>query len=55
MFGADPYDKGAVKVAGSAVPKYDVNAAMTAGIGLTPTARARVWCWTRRSRRTSVW
>ncbi|CAM5681949.1 Ribose transport system ATP-binding protein OS=Streptomyces violarus OX=67380 GN=FHS41_003759 PE=4 SV=1 [Streptomyces violarus] len=39
VFGADPYDKGAVKVAGSAVPKYDVNAAMTAGIGPIPEDR----------------
>ncbi|WP_030895876.1 MULTISPECIES: sugar ABC transporter ATP-binding protein [unclassified Streptomyces] len=39
VFGADPYDKGAVKVAGSDVPKYDVNAAMTAGMGLIPEDR----------------
>ncbi|MER6161044.1 sugar ABC transporter ATP-binding protein [Streptomyces sp. NPDC001868] len=39
VFGADPYDKGAVRVGGSAVPKDDVNAAMTAGIGLVPEDR----------------
>ncbi|MFD3620380.1 sugar ABC transporter ATP-binding protein [Streptomyces sp. NPDC058676] len=39
VFGADPYDKGAVKVSGASVPKYDVNAAMTAGIGLIPEDR----------------
>ncbi|MFM9693556.1 sugar ABC transporter ATP-binding protein [Streptomyces europaeiscabiei] len=39
VFGADPYDKGAVKVDGSRVPKDDVNAAMTAGIGLVPEDR----------------
>ncbi|MFF6780056.1 ATP-binding cassette domain-containing protein [Streptomyces sp. NPDC012510] len=39
VFGADPYDKGAVRVRGSAVPKDDVNAAMTAGIGLVPEDR----------------
>ncbi|KFF96580.1 sugar ABC transporter ATPase [Streptomyces scabiei] len=39
VFGADPYDKGAVKVDGARVPKDDVNAAMTAGIGLVPEDR----------------
>ncbi|MFD8004073.1 sugar ABC transporter ATP-binding protein [Streptomyces mirabilis] len=39
VFGADPYDKGAVKVAGSALRRHDVNAAMTAGIGLIPEDR----------------
>ncbi|MDH6215856.1 sugar ABC transporter ATP-binding protein [Streptomyces pseudovenezuelae] len=39
VFGADPYDKGAVKVSGSSVPRHDVNAAMTAGIGLVPEDR----------------
>ncbi|MFE7838264.1 sugar ABC transporter ATP-binding protein [Streptomyces sp. NPDC057474] len=39
VFGADPYDKGAVKVAGARVPKDDVSAAMTAGIGLVPEDR----------------
>ncbi|MDX3668985.1 sugar ABC transporter ATP-binding protein [Streptomyces europaeiscabiei] len=39
VFGADPYDKGAVRVDGARVPKDDVNAAMTAGIGLVPEDR----------------
>jgi ribose transport system ATP-binding protein len=39
LFGADPYDKGAVKVAGSALRRHDVNAAMEAGIGLVPEDR----------------
>jgi ribose transport system ATP-binding protein len=39
VFGADPYDKGAVKVGGAPVPKDDVNAAMAAGIGLVPEDR----------------
>lgn len=39
VFGADPYDKGAVKVAGSALRRHDVNAAMSAGIGLIPEDR----------------
>ncbi|MFD4408343.1 sugar ABC transporter ATP-binding protein [Streptomyces sp. NPDC058251] len=39
VFGADPYDKGAVKVAGSALRRHDVNAAMEAGIGLIPEDR----------------
>ncbi|WP_405894012.1 sugar ABC transporter ATP-binding protein [Streptomyces sp. NBC_00104] len=39
VFGADPYDKGAVKVAGAPVRRDDVNAAMTAGIGLVPEDR----------------
>ncbi|MHB9851321.1 sugar ABC transporter ATP-binding protein [Streptomyces krungchingensis] len=39
VFGADPYDKGAVKVAGAALRRHDVNAAMGAGIGLVPEDR----------------
>ena len=39
VFGADPYDKGAVKVSGAAVRRGDVNAAMAAGIGLVPEDR----------------
>ncbi|EPD60380.1 sugar ABC transporter ATP-binding protein [Streptomyces sp. HGB0020] len=39
VFGADPYDKGAVKVSGATVRRGDVNAAMAAGIGLVPEDR----------------
>ncbi|MFR0352722.1 sugar ABC transporter ATP-binding protein [Streptomyces sediminimaris] len=39
VFGADPYDRGAVKVSGAAVRRGDVNAAMAAGIGLVPEDR----------------
>ncbi|MFJ1606715.1 sugar ABC transporter ATP-binding protein [Streptomyces sp. NPDC088253] len=39
VFGADPYDKGAVKVAGCELRRHDVNAAMAAGIGLIPEDR----------------
>ena len=39
VFGADAYDKGTVKVSGAPIAKYDVNAAMTAGIGLVPEDR----------------
>ncbi|MFJ4929037.1 sugar ABC transporter ATP-binding protein [Streptomyces sp. NPDC088736] len=39
VFGADPYDKGAVKVAGAELRRHDVNAAMQAGIGLVPEDR----------------
>ncbi|MEU2860756.1 sugar ABC transporter ATP-binding protein [Streptomyces mirabilis] len=39
VFGADPYDKGTVKVAGSALRRHDVNASMAAGIGLIPEDR----------------
>ncbi|MEV5464002.1 sugar ABC transporter ATP-binding protein, partial [Streptomyces cellulosae] len=39
VFGADAYDKGSVKVAGTPIAKYDVNAAMTAGVGLIPEDR----------------
>ncbi|KPI01724.1 Monosaccharide-transporting ATPase [Actinobacteria bacterium OK074] len=39
VFGADPYDAGTVAVAGTAVPRHDVNAAMGAGIGLVPEDR----------------
>ncbi|MYW65918.1 ATP-binding cassette domain-containing protein [Streptomyces sp. SID8379] len=39
VFGADPYDKGSVEVAGAALARHDVNAAMAAGIGLVPEDR----------------
>ncbi|MFF3821006.1 sugar ABC transporter ATP-binding protein [Streptomyces bluensis] len=39
VFGADPYDKGLVKVAGAKLRRHDVNAAMRAGIGLVPEDR----------------
>nr|WP_203615438.1 sugar ABC transporter ATP-binding protein [Streptomyces sp. SID13726] len=39
VFGADPYDKGAVKVSGAALKGHDVGAAMAAGIGLIPEDR----------------
>ncbi|MER5515978.1 sugar ABC transporter ATP-binding protein [Streptomyces sp. NPDC002763] len=39
VFGADPYDKGAVQVSGTALKRHDVNAAMAAGIGLVPEDR----------------
>jgi ribose transport system ATP-binding protein len=39
VFGADPYDKGAVKVGGASLKGHDVNAAMAAGIGLIPEDR----------------
>ncbi|MEU1461646.1 sugar ABC transporter ATP-binding protein [Streptomyces sp. NPDC005727] len=39
VFGADRYDKGAVKVAGTALKGHDVNAAMGAGVGLIPEDR----------------
>lgn len=39
VFGADPYDKGAVKVSGAALKGHDVGAAMAAGIGLVPEDR----------------
>ncbi|GGZ73510.1 sugar ABC transporter ATP-binding protein [Streptomyces bluensis] len=39
VFGADPYDKGLVKVAGAELRRHDVNAAMRAGIGLVPEDR----------------
>ncbi|MEU0900316.1 sugar ABC transporter ATP-binding protein [Streptomyces massasporeus] len=39
VFGADAYDKGTVKVSGAPIAKSDVNAAMTAGIGLVPEDR----------------
>ncbi|MEU9183241.1 sugar ABC transporter ATP-binding protein [Streptomyces sp. NPDC048484] len=39
VFGADPYDRGSVAVAGERLPRHDVNAAMTAGIGLVPEDR----------------
>lgn len=39
VFGADPYDQGAVQVSGSDLRRHDVNAAVTAGIGLVPEDR----------------
>ncbi|MFJ4717054.1 sugar ABC transporter ATP-binding protein [Streptomyces sp. NPDC088785] len=39
VFGADPYDRGSVEVAGVALPRHDVNAAMAAGVGLVPEDR----------------
>jgi ribose transport system ATP-binding protein len=39
VFGADPYDDGTVKVGGNALRRFDVNAAMAAGIGLVPEDR----------------
>ncbi|MDO0927622.1 sugar ABC transporter ATP-binding protein [Streptomyces sp. TG1A-8] len=39
VFGADPYDEGAVKVSGTALKRHDVNAAMAAGVGLVPEDR----------------
>ncbi|MFE3559170.1 sugar ABC transporter ATP-binding protein [Streptomyces sp. NPDC059193] len=39
VFGADPYDSGGVKVAGTTIARHDINAAMTAGIGLIPEDR----------------
>ncbi|WP_051852665.1 sugar ABC transporter ATP-binding protein [Streptomyces aureocirculatus] len=39
VFGADPYDAGTVEVAGRALPRHDVYAAMRAGIGLVPEDR----------------
>ncbi|MDW8807813.1 sugar ABC transporter ATP-binding protein [Streptomyces scabiei] len=39
VFGADAYDRGAVRVGGSAVPGDDVGAALAAGIGLVPEDR----------------
>ncbi|MFE2940658.1 sugar ABC transporter ATP-binding protein [Streptomyces sp. NPDC059255] len=39
VFGADHYDTGTVRVAGTPLPRYDVGAAMAAGIGLVPEDR----------------
>ncbi|MFD7874082.1 sugar ABC transporter ATP-binding protein [Streptomyces sp. NPDC059766] len=39
VFGADPYDRGSVKVSGSVLRRHDVSAAMAAGIGLVPEDR----------------
>ncbi|MEU3789005.1 sugar ABC transporter ATP-binding protein [Streptomyces fructofermentans] len=39
VFGADPYDSGSVAVEGTRLPRHDVGAAMTAGIGLVPEDR----------------
>ncbi|MEV6961305.1 sugar ABC transporter ATP-binding protein [Streptomyces sp. NPDC051207] len=39
VFGADPYDRGAVRVGGRPLRRHDVNAAMAAGVGLVPEDR----------------
>ncbi|MEY6565243.1 sugar ABC transporter ATP-binding protein [Streptomyces sp. PGLac3x] len=39
VFGAAPYDRGSVEVLGRELPRHDVNAAMTAGLGLVPEDR----------------
>ncbi|MFD8704119.1 sugar ABC transporter ATP-binding protein [Kitasatospora sp. NPDC059648] len=39
VFGADPYDRGTVRVSGASLKRYDIGAAMTAGIGLVPEDR----------------
>ncbi|MFF4484921.1 sugar ABC transporter ATP-binding protein [Streptomyces sp. NPDC001544] len=39
VFGADPYDEGAVRVSGTELRRHDVPAAMAAGIGLVPEDR----------------
>ncbi|MDT0436009.1 MULTISPECIES: sugar ABC transporter ATP-binding protein [Streptomyces] len=39
VFGADPYDRGSVRVGGRELRRGDVNAAMAAGIGLVPEDR----------------
>ncbi|WP_405558232.1 sugar ABC transporter ATP-binding protein [Streptomyces canus] len=39
VFGADPYDRGAVQVSGAPLKGHDVGAAMAAGIGLIPEDR----------------
>ncbi|MEV5429775.1 sugar ABC transporter ATP-binding protein [Streptomyces sp. NPDC052701] len=39
VFGADPYDRGTVEVAGTPLRRHDVNAALEAGIGLVPEDR----------------
>ncbi|MFJ2213707.1 sugar ABC transporter ATP-binding protein [Streptomyces sp. NPDC101062] len=39
VFGADHYDSGTVRVGGTPLPRYDVGAAMAAGIGLVPEDR----------------
>jgi ribose transport system ATP-binding protein len=39
VFGADPYDRGVVRVSGAELKRHDVNAAMDAGIGLVPEDR----------------
>jgi ribose transport system ATP-binding protein len=39
VFGADPYDRGSVRVGGTPLRGHDVGAAMAAGIGLVPEDR----------------
>ncbi|MFJ4190508.1 sugar ABC transporter ATP-binding protein [Kitasatospora sp. NPDC089509] len=39
VFGADPYDRGTVRVSGAPLRRHDIGAAMTAGIGLVPEDR----------------
>ncbi|WP_079084178.1 sugar ABC transporter ATP-binding protein [Streptomyces longwoodensis] len=39
VFGADPYDRGTVRVGGRALRRHDVNAALAAGVGLVPEDR----------------
>ena len=39
VFGADRYDSGRVEVAGRALPRHDVRAALRAGLGLVPEDR----------------
>ncbi|MET9252356.1 sugar ABC transporter ATP-binding protein [Streptomyces sp. NPDC003717] len=39
VFGADPYDRGSVRVGGAPLRRHDVNAAMAAGVGLVPEDR----------------
>ncbi|MEV7602805.1 sugar ABC transporter ATP-binding protein [Kitasatospora sp. NPDC089797] len=39
VFGADPYDRGTVRVCGAPLRRHDIGAAMTAGIGLVPEDR----------------
>ncbi len=39
IFGADPYDAGAVTVRGTHLPRHDIAAAIRAGIGLVPEDR----------------
>ncbi|MFJ8826446.1 sugar ABC transporter ATP-binding protein [Streptomyces sp. NPDC102467] len=39
VFGADAYDAGSVHVAGAALPRHDVTAALAAGVGLVPEDR----------------
>ncbi|MCH6160404.1 sugar ABC transporter ATP-binding protein [Streptomyces marispadix] len=39
VFGADPYDSGTVEVEGVRLRKHDIDAALTAGVGLVPEDR----------------